>query len=112
MVKSKFNYDGAHYLKDNNYFLMGTYCNVDGIDSYLVHANNETGEVTAVEVGDRCSIKLADSIEELLMTMKGKNIDNYISESEAFDILNQLNSAESLISQDSNVAMIRAGYQK
>ncbi len=44
--------------------------------------------------------------------MKGKNIDNYISESEAFDILNQLNSAESLISQDSNVAMIRAGYQK
>ena len=72
MVKSKFNYDGAHYLKDNNYFLMGTYCNVDGIDSYLVHSNNETGEVTAVEVGDRCSIKLADSIEELLMTMKGK----------------------------------------
>jgi len=72
MVKSKFNYDGSHYLKDNNYFLMGTYCNVDGIDSYLVHANNETGEVTAVEVGDRCSIKLADSIEELLMTMKGK----------------------------------------
>ena len=33
--------------------------------------NNETCEVTAVHVGDRRSIKLADSIEELLMTMKG-----------------------------------------
>ncbi|MBP1566917.1 MAG: SecY-interacting protein Syd [Oscillospiraceae bacterium] len=51
--------------------MIGTYCKVDEVDSYLVHANNETGEVTAVHVSNRCSIKLADSIEELLMTMKG-----------------------------------------
>ncbi len=60
------------FLLSFTIILMGTYCDVDGIDSYLVRANNETGEVTAVEVGDRCSIKLADSIEELFMTMKGK----------------------------------------
>ena len=37
----------------------------------LVHVDNETCEVTAVEVGDRHSVKLADSIEDLLMNMKG-----------------------------------------
>ena len=71
LIRTRFNRSGAHYLRDNNYFLIGTYCKVDKVDSYLVHANNETGEVTAVHVSNRCSIKLADSIEELLMTMKG-----------------------------------------
>jgi len=58
---------GAHYLKDHKYFLIGSYCRVEGIDSYLVHANNDTSEATAVHVGDKKSIKLADSIEELLL---------------------------------------------
>lgn len=71
-LRYDFDRPGTHYLRDNHYYLMGTYCKVDGIDSYLVQVNNETGEVSAVEVGDRVSIKLADSIEELLMTMKGK----------------------------------------
>ena len=61
----------THFLSDHNYFLLGTYCNVDGIDSYIVHVNNDTAEVSAVSVGDRDSIKLADSIEDLLMNMKG-----------------------------------------
>ena len=67
-----FNHGGAHYLKDHKYFLIGTFCNVGGIDDYLVHVNNDTCEVTAVHVGDKKSIKLADSIEELLLNMKGK----------------------------------------
>lgn len=71
-IRHRFNISGAHYLKNHHYYLMGTYCKVDKLDSFLVHVNNETGEVTAVEAGDRVSIKLADSIEELLITMKGK----------------------------------------
>lgn len=66
-----FNCIGAHYLTDHNYFLLGTYCKIDGVDSYLVQVNNDTGEVTAVEVMDKRSVKLADSIENLLMNMKG-----------------------------------------
>ena len=61
----------THYLNDKVFFLIGSYCNINGIDSYLVHVDNETCEVTAVEVGDRHSVKLADSIEDLLMNMKG-----------------------------------------
>lgn len=66
-----FNCSEAQYLNDHNYFLLGTYCKIDGVDSYLVQVNNDTGEVTAVEVMDRVSIKLANSIEELLCNMKG-----------------------------------------
>ena len=44
---------------------------IDSVDSYLVQVNNDTGEVTAVEVMDKKSIKLADSIEDLLYNMKG-----------------------------------------
>ena len=62
----------THYLRDHVYFLLGTYCKVDKVDSYLVEFNNDTGEVTAVNVGAHISIKLADSIEELLKTMKGQ----------------------------------------
>lgn len=49
---------------------------IDGNDSYLVQVNNDTGEVTAVDVKDKISIKLADSIEELLKNMKGKWLIN------------------------------------
>lgn len=71
-LRYRFNASGTHYLKDHHYYLIGTYCKVDKLDSYLVHINNETSEVTAVEVGDHISIKLADSLEELLLAMKGK----------------------------------------
>ena len=71
LLKENFNFEGAHYMFDHNYFLLGSYCNVDGNDSYLVEVNNETGEVTAVDVQDKKSIKLANSIEELLKNMKG-----------------------------------------
>ena len=55
----------THYLKDHVYFLLGTYCAVDQFDNYLVEFNNDTGEVTAVGVSDRVSIRLAGSIEDL-----------------------------------------------
>lgn len=70
-IISGFDNEQTHYLSDHKYFLIGTYCMIDGNDSYLIHVNNDTGEVTAVEVIDKISIKLADSIEELLMKMKG-----------------------------------------
>ena len=71
LLKDNFNFEGSHYLFDHNYFLLGSYCNVNGNDSYLVEVNNETGEVTAVDVQDKKSIKIADSIEMLLKNMKG-----------------------------------------
>jgi hypothetical protein len=68
-----YSFDNAqtHYLSDHKYFLIGTYCVINGNDSYLVQVNNDTCEVTAVDVMDRRSVKLANSIEELLMNMKG-----------------------------------------
>lgn len=71
VFRNNFNCEGTHYLSDHNYFMLGTYCKIDGVDSYLVQVNNETGEVTAVEVMDKRSVHLADSIEELLCNMKG-----------------------------------------
>lgn len=71
VFKNNFNCEEAHYLSDHNYFLLGTYCKIDGVDSYLVQVNNETAEVTAVDVMDKRSVHLADSIEELLCNMKG-----------------------------------------
>lgn len=70
-IKSSFNNEGTHYLTDHKYFLVGTFCSIGGDDSFLVHVNNDTGEVTAVEVMDKRSVHLADSIEELLCNMKG-----------------------------------------
>jgi len=70
-VLSCFDNEQTHYLSDHKYFLIGSYCMIGGNDSYLVHVNNDTGEVTAVEVMDKRSIKLADSIEDLLYNMKG-----------------------------------------
>lgn len=70
-IKSGFDNEETHYLSDSKYFLLGSYCMIDGIDSYLIQVNNETSEVTAVEVMDKRSIHLANSIEELLCNMKG-----------------------------------------
>lgn len=71
VLLNNFNCIEAHYLTDHNYFLLGTYCKIDGVDSYLVQVNNDTCEVTAVEVMDKRSVHLADSIEDLLCNMKG-----------------------------------------
>ena len=61
----------THYLIDEEYFLIGTYCSYCGDDSYLVHVDNKTGCVYIVQVIEQISIKIADSIEELLNNMKG-----------------------------------------
>ena len=71
-IISGFDNEQTHYLSDHKYFLIGTYCVINGNDSYLVQVNNDTCEVTAVDVMDRRSVKLADSIEDMLMNMKGK----------------------------------------
>lgn len=70
-IISDFNNEETHYLHNHKYFLIGTFCSIGGNDSYLVQVNNDTGEVTAVDVMDKKSVKLADSIEDLLMNMKG-----------------------------------------
>lgn len=70
-IISDFDNEETHYLHDHKFFLIGTFCSIGGNDSYLVQVNNDTGEVTAVEVMDRRSVHLADSIEELLCNMKG-----------------------------------------
>ena len=70
-IKSGFDNEETHYLSDHKYFLIGTYCMIDGNDSYLIHVNNDTCAVTAVDVMDKRSVHLADSIEELLCNMKG-----------------------------------------
>ena len=70
-IISDFDSEETHYLTDHKYFLIGTFCSIGGNDSYLVQVNNDTCEVTAVDVMDRRSVKLADSIEDLLMNMKG-----------------------------------------
>ena len=55
-----------------NYFLIGSFCCIERDDSYLVHVDNDTGEVFAVQNFDKVSIKIADSIENLLKEMRGK----------------------------------------
>ncbi len=70
-VKDCFNKKQYHYLDTGEYFLIGSFCCINGNDSYMVHVNNETGEVTAVQNFDKISIKIADSIEQLLYDMSG-----------------------------------------
>ncbi|MBQ7046986.1 MAG: SecY-interacting protein Syd [Oscillospiraceae bacterium] len=70
-VKFSFNKKELHYISDGEYFLIGGFCCIEEDDSYLVHVDNDTGEVFAVQNFDKVSIKIADSIEELLLNMKG-----------------------------------------
>ena len=53
------------------YFLIGTFCKFDDFDGLLVLVNNNTSEVIAVDGSIKNSVKLADSIEDLLYNMKG-----------------------------------------
>ncbi|MBE6844146.1 MAG: hypothetical protein E7508_00335 [Ruminococcus sp.] len=71
-VKFLFNKKELHYMSEGEYFLIGGFCCIEGNDSYLVHVDNDTGEVFAVQNFDKVSIKIADSIEDLLMNMKGE----------------------------------------
>ncbi len=71
LIINNFDNEETHFLHDHKYFLIGTYCMIGGNDSYLVQVNNDTGEVTAVDVMEKISVKLADSIEQLLINMKG-----------------------------------------
>lgn len=59
-----------HYQQSEIFFAIG-FASVDGDDSYGVCVNNETCEVTCVQFQDRISIKIADSLEELLNIMDG-----------------------------------------
>ena len=65
-VIGSFDKHETHYLTTGEYFLLGSYCSYNGDDSYLVQVSNSTGEVYIVQVIEKISIKIADSIEELL----------------------------------------------
>jgi hypothetical protein len=52
--------------------MIASYCCINGNDSYLVQVNNRTGEITAVEVQDEISVKIADNIIDLLTNLKGE----------------------------------------
>lgn len=71
LIRNNFDNTQTHFLHDHKYFLIGTYCMIGGNDSYLVQVNNDTGEVTAVDTKEKISVKLADSMEELLINIKG-----------------------------------------
>ena len=71
-VKFFFNKKELHYMSEGEYFLIGGFCMIERDDSYLVHVDNDTGEVFAVQNFDKVSIKIADSIEDLLKKMKGE----------------------------------------
>ena len=72
LIKDRFRKDIFHYLKDSEYFLIGDFCCIRGDDSYSLQVNNNTGEVIAVQPFDKKEIRIATSIEELLMNMKGE----------------------------------------
>ncbi len=72
MLKERFRKDLFHYLNDSEYFLIGNFCCIGGDDSYSLQVNNNTGEVVAVQPFDKKEIRIASSIEELLINMKGE----------------------------------------
>ncbi len=67
----RFNNEDFNYLENNDFIMIGSSVQIGPIDSYLLEVNNNTGEVFAIEVMDKKSVKLADSIEELLINMEG-----------------------------------------
>lgn len=72
MLKERFRKDLFHYLNDSEYFLIGEFCCIEGDDSYSLQVNNNTGEVVAVQPFDKKEIRIATSIEELLLKMRGE----------------------------------------
>lgn len=58
-------------MGNNDFIMIGSSVQIGPIDSYLLEVNNNTGEVFAIEVMDKRSVKLVDSIEELLVNMEG-----------------------------------------
>lgn len=67
----RFNNEDFSYLGNNDFIMIGSSVQIGPIDSYLLEVNNNTGEVFAIEVMDKRSVKLVDSIEELLVNMEG-----------------------------------------
>ncbi len=65
-----FNYEDTNCLSEHNLLLIGGFCCIEGDDGYLVMADNETGEVTAVQPVDKKAVHLSGSIEELLKKME------------------------------------------
>lgn len=64
-----FNYEDTNCPKEHDLLMIGSFCCINGDDGYLIMADNDTDEVTAVQPLDKRSVHLADSIEELLKKM-------------------------------------------
>lgn len=71
-ILDRFKKERFHYKEDGEYFLLGECCCIEGDDSYSLQVNNTTGEVMAVQALDEEEIKIANSIEDLLLNMKGE----------------------------------------
>lgn len=71
-ILDRFKKERFHYKEEGEYFLIGDFCCIEGDDSYSLQVNNTTGEVMAVQALDEEEIKIANSIEDLLLNMKGE----------------------------------------
>ena len=71
LAKKSFNVRGYRFNKDDNYFLLASFCEINGDDGYAVLVANTTGKVYAVQPIEKKSQEIAESIEELLLKMNG-----------------------------------------
>ena len=71
-ISDRFKKERFHYKEDGDYFMLGEFCCIEDVDSYSLIVNNITGEVMAVQALDEEEIKIANSIEDLLLNMKGE----------------------------------------
>lgn len=71
LAKKSFNVRGYRFNKDDNYFLLASFCEINGDDGYAVLVANTTGKVYAVQPREKKSQEIAESIEGLLLKMNG-----------------------------------------
>ncbi len=57
------------FITSGQFYQIGSGC-IDGDDSYIFEVDNTTGEVWAVEYMDKKAYKVAESIKDLLLTIK------------------------------------------
>ena len=71
LAKESFNVEGYSFNQEDDYFLLASFCEIDGDDGYSLLVANKTGKVYAVQPIEKKSQEIAESIEDLLLKMKG-----------------------------------------
>lgn len=71
LAKESFNVRGYRFNKEDNYFLLASFCEIKGDDGYAILVANKTGKVYAVLPREKKSQEIAESIEDLLLKMNG-----------------------------------------